>query len=96
MQKKKLTPLQIVGHILHTGILAVLAVVMAVLLFAANVILPSYARMINAMLGYKKSWDNSKVQTEGLNLDYNTADYTRIDPMLGDEEDFKLLCRHHR
>ena len=24
---------------------------------------------------------------------YNTADYTRIDPMLGDEEDFKLLCR---
>ena len=84
MQKKKLTPLQIVGHILHTGILAVLAVVMAVLLFAANVILPSYARMINAMLGYKKSWDNSKVQTEGLNLDYNTADYTA--DTIGDAE----------
>ena len=28
------------------------------------------------MLGYKKSWDNSKVQTDGLNLDYNTSDYT--------------------
>ena len=84
MQKKKLTPLQIVGHILHTGILAVLAVVMAVLLFAANVILPSYARMINAMLGYKKSWDNSKVQTEGLDLDYNTADYTA--DTIGDAE----------
>ncbi len=76
MQKKKLTPLQIVGHVLHTAILGVLAVVMAVLLFAANVILPSYARMVNAMLGYKKSWDNSKVQTDGLNLDYNTSDYT--------------------
>ena len=36
MQKKKLTPLQIVGHVLHTAILGVLAVVMAVLLFAAN------------------------------------------------------------
>ena len=84
MQKKKLTPLQIVGHILHTGILAVLAVVMAVLLFAANVILPGYARMMNAMLGYKKSWDNSKVQTEGLNLDYNTADYTA--DTIGDAE----------
>ena len=24
---------------------------------------------------------------------YNTADYLRIDPMLGDEEDFKTLCR---
>ena len=33
MQKKKLTPLQIVGHVLHTAILGVLAVVMAVLLF---------------------------------------------------------------
>ena len=76
MQKKKLTPLQIVGHVLHTAILGVLAVVMAVLLFAANVILPGYARMVNAMLGYKKSWDNSKVQTDGLNLDYNTSDYT--------------------
>ena len=48
MQKKKLTPLQIVGHVLHTAILGVLAVVMAVLLFAANVILPGYARMVNA------------------------------------------------
>ena len=76
MQKKKLTPLQIVGHVLHTAILGVLAVVMAVLLFAANVILPGYARMVNAMLCYKKSWDNSKVQTDGLNLDYNTSDYT--------------------
>ena len=46
MQKKKLTPLQIVGHVLHTAILGVLAVVMAVLLFAANVILPGYARMV--------------------------------------------------
>lgn len=51
--KEKLTPLQIVGHVLHTAILGVLAVVMAVLLFAANVILPGYARMVNAMLGYK-------------------------------------------
>ena len=75
MQKKKLTPLQIVGHVIHTAWLAVLAVIMAVLLFAANVILPGYARMVNAMLGYKKSWDNSKVQTDGLDLNYNTSDY---------------------
>ena len=75
MQKKKLTPLQIVGHVIHTAWLAVLAVIMAVLLFAANVILPGYARMIDAMLGYKKSWDNSKVQTDGLDLNYNTSDY---------------------
>ena len=75
MQKKKLTPLQIVGHVIHTAWLAVLAVIMAVLLFAANIILPGYARMIDAMLGYKKSWDNSKVQTDGLDLNYNTSDY---------------------
>ena len=38
MQKKKLTPLQIVGHILHTGILAVLAVVMAVFYIVSRII----------------------------------------------------------
>ena len=32
MQKKKLTPWQMAGHILHTAILSILAVLMAVLL----------------------------------------------------------------
>lgn len=27
---------------------------------------------------------------------YNTADYLKIDPLLGDEEDFKLLCKESR
>ena len=41
MQKKKLTPLQIAGHILHTMFLSILAVLMAVVLILANTLLPT-------------------------------------------------------
>ena len=46
MQKKKLTPLQIAGHILHTMFLSILAVLMAVVLILANTLLPTYGRMV--------------------------------------------------
>ena len=51
MQKKKLTPLQIAGHILHTMFLSILAVLMAVVLILANTLLPTYGRMVTLQAG---------------------------------------------
>ena len=62
MQKKKLTPLQIAGHILHTMFLSILAVLMAVVLILANTLLPTYGRMVTEVLGYKQAW---KTPAEG-------------------------------
>ena len=78
MQKKKLTPLQIAGHILHTMFLSILAVLMAVVLILANTLLPTYGRMVTEVLGYKQAW---KTPAEGNNLDleYNKADYSSAD-----------------
>lgn len=40
MRKKKLTPLQTVGHVLHTLFLSILAILMAVIVVLANTLLP--------------------------------------------------------
>ena len=44
MPKKKLTPWQVAGHILHTTILSILAILMAAILVLANTLLPSLAK----------------------------------------------------
>lgn len=44
---------------------------------AANTILPSYSSVINSYLGVDQGWDNSGVNTDGLDLEYNKCDYTR-------------------
>lgn len=78
MQKKKLTPWQVAGHILHTTILSILAILMAAILVLANTLLPTYGRMLNEIIGYKQSW---KTPAEGNNLDleYSKADYSSAD-----------------
>lgn len=53
MQKKKLTPWQVAGHILHTTILSILAILMAAILVLANTLLPTYGRMLNEIIGYE-------------------------------------------
>jgi len=66
-----------------SGIFTVLLIVIMVL---ANTMLPTNARMINNMLGYNQSVDNSEVDTEGLNLNYNESDYTEDEIGEAEEE----------
>ena len=69
-----------VGRVIKTILKSVLVVVLAVLMVAVNVILPGngmIVRMVNNMAGYQQSWDNSKANTEGLDLDYYKADYDK-------------------
>lgn len=66
-----------VGKIVRTVLSGILVLVLVVAMIGVNVILPSYDRIINSMMGYQKSVDNSKVNTDGLDLAYNKSDYTR-------------------
>ena len=72
------------GKIVRTVISAVLTLVLVVLMVAANTMLPSYNRIINNMIGYNRSVDNSKADTQGLDLNYNKSDYTKDE--IGDAE----------
>ncbi len=75
--KKKKKGSGMVGKVIRTILSLILVLVMAVLMFAANVILPGYDRMASSILGgVEKSINNSAGSTEGLDLEYNTADYT--------------------
>ena len=68
----------IIGKVIKTILSLLLTVILAVLMFAANVILPGYDRMANSILnGFDRSIDNKGADTEGLDLDYNKADYTK-------------------
>lgn len=63
--------------VLRTVVCSVLIILLAVLVVAVNTILPSYSRMANSLLnGFDRRVDNSSAQTDGLDLQYNTADYT--------------------
>ncbi|MBM6774749.1 glycoside hydrolase family 3 C-terminal domain-containing protein [Olsenella profusa] len=64
------------GRFVGYAVGGVLAVVCVALIVAANAILPGYAQMINSYLGVEQGWDNSGVNTEGLDLEYNKADYS--------------------
>lgn len=73
------------GKVIRTVISAVLAVVLVVLMVAANTVLASNDRMVNCILGdVDKTIDNSKAETEGLDLKYNKSDYTEEE--IGDAE----------
>lgn len=62
-----------------TAGLGVVGVAGAAAATAANTILPNYAQMINSYLGVEQGWDNSGVNADGLDLEYNKADYSRED-----------------
>ena len=77
------------GKIIRTVISAILAVVIVVAMVAANTILPANARMVNSMLGYKQSVDNSGVDASGVNLNYNEANFSE-DEIAEAEKDLDL------
>ncbi len=63
--------------IIGTTIRSVLIILFAVIIAAVNIILPNYARMMDSMIGgINTQIDNSDVDTTGLDLAYNKADYT--------------------
>jgi len=62
--------------IIGTCIRSILIIVFAIIIVAVNSILPNYARMVDSMLGgINTKIDNSDVDTTGLDLQYNKADY---------------------
>ena len=68
----------IVGKVIKTILSLILTLILAVLMFAANVILPGYDRMGNSILnGFNRTVDNKGAAAQGLDLEYNKADYTR-------------------
>ena len=63
--------------IIGTTIRSVLIILFAVIITVVNTILPNYARMMDSMIGgINTQIDNSDVDTTGLDLTYNKADYT--------------------
>lgn len=66
-----------VGKVVKTGLSAVVSIILVLVMIASNSLLPAYSRMINCLLGYNKFVDNSNVDTNGLDLEYNKSDYTR-------------------
>lgn len=63
-------------HVVRRVLKTVLVVVLAALIVAANFVLPQYETAINSYLGVSQGWDNSGLNTDGLDLEYNKADYT--------------------
>lgn len=74
------------GKIIRTGLSTVLVAALLVVLYAVNFLLPTYARMINSIAGYKKSVNNSSVTTTGLDLNYYTPDYAKEDMAAAETE----------
>ena len=70
-----------VARVVKTIVKGVLAAVLVAVLALSNLMLPSYSRQATQFFGYKHSWDNSGVDAEGLDLDYNKADYESVDDL---------------
>ena len=67
-----------VRKVVGTTIRSILIILFAVIIAAVNMIIPNYARMADSMLGgINTKIDNSDVDTSGLDLEYNKADYTK-------------------
>lgn len=79
-----------VGKVIRTILSVVLSLVLVVVMFAANTVLAQNDRMVNMIAGGMvgqnvKNIDNSKADTDGLDLEYNKADYTKEE--IADAED---------
>ena len=72
-KKGKRSVKRIVGIVVS----AVLAAALVAVIVAANTVLPKFNQIINSYFGVEQSWDNSGVDTDGLDLAYNKADYDR-------------------
>ena len=62
--------------VVKTVISAIVSIVLVVVLVVANIMIPTYSLLINSVIGFNESIDNSSVDTKGLDLEYNKADYT--------------------
>lgn len=77
MEKKKPSMGKIVKLTLRTLVCAVLIVALLGGIGLVNNLVPAYARMLDSIAsGFDRSVDNSKVNTTGLDLQYNKPDYT--------------------
>lgn len=74
---KKISFARKAGRVIKSIVKIALVLVLSALMALGNTTLPTYARMINDMMGYEQSWDNSKVNTAGLDLNYNKTDRTK-------------------
>ena len=73
---KQISTARKVGRVIKSILKLALAFVLAALMAAGNLVLPGFSRMGNSFLGgYSQSWDNSNLNTAGLDLDYNKPDY---------------------
>ena len=72
-QKSKRSVKRVVGIVVSAALAAALVAVIV----AANTVLPKFNQIINSYFGVEQSWDNSGVDTSGLDLTYNKADYDR-------------------
>ncbi len=62
--------------VVGTVVRSVLIIVFTIIIVAVNNILPNYARMADSMVGgFNTKIDNSDIDTTGLDLQYNKADY---------------------
>ncbi len=79
---KQISTARKVGRVVKSVLKVAVALVLVALLCVGNIVVPSVIsglempRMINNILGYEQSWDNSGVDDDGLDLEYYKADYT--------------------
>ncbi len=59
------------------SLLSIMSLLSISLILVGNFFLPTYSKMLNNFLGYQQEWDNSKVDTSSLDLQYNVLDYTK-------------------
>ena len=69
-----------VGKIVKTVLSALACIILAVVVLAANTLLPTYGRMVTEVIGYKQAWSNP-VEAKNLDLEYNKADYASVDEL---------------
>ena len=82
---KQISTARKVGRVVKSIVKVIVAIVLVALLAVNNFVLPGlysgFSRMVDSMLGYQQSWDNSGVNADGLDLDYNKADYASVDEL---------------
>lgn len=89
MKEKKTKKKGMAGKIIRTILSAILTIAVVVVMIGANTILKANDRVVNSIAGgIDKKIDNSGADTEGLDLEYNKADYTR-DEITAAEADLK-------
>ncbi len=89
MTKKPKKPASKAGKIIKTILSAIAVLLLAVVMLAANTLLPSYDRMANSLLGgIPHSVNNKGIDTTGLDLAYNKTDYTK-ETIKAAEDDLK-------